>query len=349
MIFESVIQSIIKKLKLEQESLFSVHSEQWKLNSEKWRAIALSTDRIDRDKAREVVRETYALIKRPEPKILFSDSPSRVIETFYQSGLNSLGYKLDREIDIGLIQPLTNSLVRSSHRYLLSSTRKLWNHHSSQFSRQMLREPGLQTVTSIDPGEWLDYVQVFDLCYSSLNCSCDLRLWNIFQGLVKNCAWIYPFENACIICDRPTKLSFDSESELHAEGEPAVELADGYRFYSYHGVTLPEKYGKLHPQQWQAQWLLEEYNAELRRVLIQNIGYSRIAQELQAKQLDTWQEYALLKIDCADVEPLYLLKMTCPSTRFIHALRVPPDVRSAREAIRWVNWGTDPEEFSVQT
>lgn len=54
-------------------------------------------------------------------------------------------------------------------------------------------------------------------------------------------------------------------------------------------------------------------------------------------------------IDCADVEPLYLLKMTCPSTRFIHALRVPPDVRSAREAIRWVNWGTDPEEFSVQT
>lgn len=41
--------------------------------------------------------------------------------------------------------------------------------------------------------------------------------------------------------------------------------------------------------------------------------------------------------------------MTCPSTGFIHVLRVPPDIHSAREAIRWVNWETDPEEFSIQT
>jgi internalin A len=84
-------------------------------------------------------------------------------------------------------------------------------------------------------------------------------------------------------------------------------------------------------------------------LLIERIGYDRICQQLQAVELDSWQEYTLLKIDNADVEPIYLLKMTCPSTGFIHALRVPPDVRSAQEAIRWVNWDIDPEEFSVQT
>ncbi|MBE9093108.1 hypothetical protein [Tychonema sp. LEGE 07203] len=47
--------------------------------------------------------------------------------------------------------------------------------------------------------------------------------------------------------------------------------------------------------------------------------------------------------------PVYLLKMTCPSTGCIHALRVPPDVQLAKEAIRWVNWDMDPEKFSVQT
>lgn len=41
--------------------------------------------------------------------------------------------------------------------------------------------------------------------------------------------------------------------------------------------------------------------------------------------------------------------MTCPSTEFIHILRVPPDTQSAREAICWVNWGIDPEEFQQQT
>lgn len=120
--------------------------------------------------------------------------------------------------------------------------------------------------------------------------------------------------------------------------------------YAYHGVTLPEKYGKLHPNQWQAEWLLEEKNAELRRVLMQGIGYSRICQELQALELDTWQEYSLLQINNdVDIEPIYLLKMTCPSTGFIHALRVPPNVESARDAIAWANWEIAPEEFAVQT
>jgi hypothetical protein len=102
--------------------------------------------------------------------------------------------------------------------------------------------------------------------------------------------------------------------------------------------------------------VLKEYNTEVRRVLIQGIGYDRICQELEVTELDYWQEYTLLSIDCLDglndmgyEDPVYLLKMTCPSTGHIHALRVPPDVRSAVEAIRWVNWDIDPEEFSVQT
>ncbi|MEG5041636.1 hypothetical protein QUB14_22530 [Microcoleus sp. B3-D2] len=167
--------------------------------------------------------------------------------------------------------------------------------------------------------------------------------------LFEHCGFIFPFEKFCAVCDRPRHLRFDSQNRLHAEGEPAIEFADGWNFYYYHGVRLPEKYGKVHPNKWQSQWLLAEENAEVRRVLIQGIGYDRIIQELSAKQIDSWQEYALLQIDNADVEPICLLKMTCPSTGFIHALRVPPNLTSAREAIGWVNWDIDPEEFSVQT
>jgi len=113
---------------------------------------------------------------------------------------------------------------------------------------------------------------------------------------------------------------------------------------------LPAKYSKIRPDKWRSQWILKERNVELRRVLIQGIGYDRIARELSSKTLDSWKEYTLLIIaDNIDVEPIILLKMTCPSTGHIHALRVPPDMRSAREAIRWVNGGIDPEEFSVAT
>ena len=176
------------------------------------------------------------------------------------------------------------------------------------------------------------------------------------QQLFEDCGWILPFEKICLVCDRPLHIRFDSANELHAEGEPAIAFADGYSLYFHHGVKLPEEYGKVHPDRWQAEWLLSEENAELRRLLIQRIGYDRICQELEVRELDSWQEYTLLSIDFDDdfdddgnAKPIYLLKMTCPSTGFIHALRVPPDLESAQEAIRWVNWAIDPEEFSVQT
>lgn len=205
---------------------------------------------------------------------------------------------------------------------------------------------GIQEFLYIPPECLVKYI----VLASVLSYAYNQQMLEALQFIVNNCGWILPFEKICILCDRPTKLSFDNENRLHAEGEPAISFADGYSLYSYHGVTLPEKYGKLHPKEWQAKWLLEETNAELRRVLIQGIGYSRICQDLQAIELDCWQEYTLLKIDSnIDIEAIYLLKMTCPSTGFIHALRVPPDMNCARDAICWVNWGIDPEEFSVQT
>ncbi len=136
------------------------------------------------------------------------------------------------------------------------------------------------------------------------------------------------------IYNRPSKFSLDSENRLDAEGEAAIQFADGYGLYYYRGVALPEKYGKIHPNQWQARWLLSENNAELRRILIQAIGYNRICDELQAIQLDSFREYDLIKIDAdTDLEPIVLLKMICPSTGYTHVLGVPPNILSARVAI----------------
>ncbi len=197
---------------------------------------------------------------------------------------------------------------------------------------------------------WISRAAFVDFCVSVLNLPVNQKKWSLFESLVKQCNWMFPLENICFVCDRPRILSFDNQNRLHAEGCPAIQFADGFSVYAHHGVRLPEAYGKIPPNQWHSEWILSEKNAELRRLLIENIGYDRICQELQATELDNWQEYSLLKIDFhVDVESMYLLKMTCPSTGHIHALRVPPNMKSAKEAITWVNWGISPEEFSVQT
>jgi leucine-rich repeat protein SHOC2 len=95
--------------------------------------------------------------------------------------------------------------------------------------------------------------------------------------------------------------------------------------------------------------LLDEENAEIRKILIEQIGYDRICQELDAIIIDNWREYSLLKIDGVDIEPMMLLKMICPSTEDIHVLRVPPDIETAEAAIMWVNHGIHPDDFAIQT
>jgi len=95
---------------------------------------------------------------------------------------------------------------------------------------------------------------------------------------------------------------------------------------------------------------IQERNAERRRVLIEKIGYDRICQELEAEELDCYREYALLKINTPfGQEPICLLKMICPCTGHIHALRVPPNINSAKDAICWINWGVKPAEFAIET
>ncbi|PSB43180.1 DUF6745 domain-containing protein [Chamaesiphon polymorphus] len=127
-----------------------------------------------------------------------------------------------------------------------------------------------------------------------------------------------------------------------------------------HGVDLPRRYWTKFSE-WKAEWLFDEENAEIRRVLIEQVGYEKICKELNAIEIDTWREYTLMIIDgveveydeendeLIDIEPMVLLKMTCPSTNHIHILRVPPDTTSAEAAITWVNHGIHPDKFAIQT
>lgn len=126
-------------------------------------------------------------------------------------------------------------------------------------------------------------------------------------------------------------------------------LSQLYIVDGFLGWDVRRRYWKK-SSEYKAEWLLDEENAEIRRFIIQSLGYEEICQKLETIELDTWREYTLLKIDTAvDIEPMLLLKMTCPSTRHIHILRVPPDMTSAELVITWVNHCIHPDRFAVQT
>lgn len=361
-----MLQNYSKKINLQQEAMIPFYRQ-------KWQKIALKLGPISRPEVTETIQKIYSYLDRETPEVYFYDSIDGAFQKFVNIPVNRrLNYQLERKIKvelyeelygelksqlgIGLANELASKFCNSTYSKLVLPLHrqmrdKLGNETENKVTKRMGSHLRRSWGNCLQPEGLFEYVSLLDFCAGVLNCQYDRDKWELLQAIVKYCGWIYTFEGICLACDRPIKLSFDSQQRLHAEGEPALLFADGYSLYSYHGVTLPEKYGKLHPHQWRSQWLLEENNVELRRVLMQGIGYGRICQELPTLELDYWQEYTLLRMEplLVDREPIYLLKMTCPSTGSMHVLRVPPTMRSAWEAIRWVNWGTAPEEFSVQS
>ena len=429
------------KLTPEQEELIPFYRN-------KWRRIALSSEPIARDRAKEAIKEAYATMGKAEPEILFFPSPIALAEMMAEQDPQELARRWGAPWPVTLQDRLYNSIQNGLEDKLweqlkdkfadevmllwqlkLSVTDNLrhtmvwgqmlaeWNKEEDENNWQLYQEalrkkfrelPGGDVVLAMGDvfwrqmgesltkqmeetfwnplenvlplGEWQqdrkhEFIEmlrfagvksagkascirdlsinpeIIDFCVNILNCPYDRQAWNSFKTLVRECSSFILYENVCIICDRPTKLLLDGEDNFHAEGQTALEFSDGRRFYYYHGQRLSERYGRVHPEEWQPEWLLSETNDRTKRFFIEQMGYARLCQGLPTVSLDSWREYELLRIEAEDldIEQIFILKMICPSTGKIHAVRVPPEITSAREAISWANWDIDPEEFGVET
>jgi hypothetical protein len=72
-----------------------------------------------------------------------------------------------------------------------------------------------------------------DYCMSVLGFEADSR-WAVLQSLVSNLGSIlFPYEDFCVVCDRPCVLSLDNQQRLHAGTQPAIEFADGFGIYLF--------------------------------------------------------------------------------------------------------------------
>ena len=105
----------------------------------------------------------------------------------------------------------------------------------------------------------------------------------------------------------------------------------------------------FHPEQLTAKEALAEKNAEIRRVMIERMGYLRFAEEAGAKVLDEDEDGGgkrqLLIIDLQEDEPLVGLSCSCPSTGRQYFLRVPPKMQTCHQAAAWMAGYDDPSRY----
>jgi hypothetical protein len=159
-------------------------------------------------------------------------------------------------------------------------------------------------------------------------------------------------------CINLTTLPASLQSVTHLEigDSGVVQRPDGvtYRALYWNGVSVSEQIA------WQPETLtvddaLRESNLEVRRVIIERIGYERFFAEADADLLDIDEdsggERQLLRVNLPDTsrfhmdEAIVCLAVNCPSTQRQYVLRVPPNMRNCHQAAAWIAGFDNPQFY----
>lgn len=107
----------------------------------------------------------------------------------------------------------------------------------------------------------------------------------------------------------------------------------------WRGVRIDERLA-FRPEELRSGEVLSTPNVELRRVMLERIGYERFLEEVNAQVLDRDRdaggERLLVKVELPGDEDFVAVCFSCPSTGRRYSLRVPPHVTTGRAASAWL-------------
>jgi len=162
----------------------------------------------------------------------------------------------------------------------------------------------------------------------------DYSKWDAWEKLSIHSGPRVMHKEFCIISDRPSVLTVDSENRPHGENHAFCQWRDGSKLFSWHGIRVPgwviERPQEITPSKIDA-----EENVEVRRVMIERFGFDRYMLESGAKVLDTMGEYQLISKPDPSEGQMVALKMVCPSTQAVYIHPVDSNCKTVNEALAW--------------
>lgn len=148
------------------------------------------------------------------------------------------------------------------------------------------------------------------------------------------------------IRELPERLRIGSWLELADSGIRSLPASLQQVRLRWRGVPVESRV-VFQPETITASEVLTTNNVELRRVLLERMGLDAFMQQARSETLDrdtdAGGERKLLRVPMIVDEPLVCLAVFCPSTRRQYLLRVPPAMKTCRQAAAWLA-GFDNEE-----
>jgi hypothetical protein len=116
----------------------------------------------------------------------------------------------------------------------------------------------------------------------------------------------------------------------------------------WHGMRITERIA-FAPETITVDEAIGESNVELRRVLIERMGYQTFLERAQAEVIDEDEDPGgqrqLVRMVLPGDEDLVVLSVKDPSTGRSYVLRVPPTMQSCHQAAAWMAGFENPDDY----
>jgi hypothetical protein len=174
----------------------------------------------------------------------------------------------------------------------------------------------------------------------------EARLRRLFEAFVHGCWLLYWADDALYWVAKPTVHREPGTQRLHHDTQPALE-SDIFNLYFWQGMRVPA-FVIRNPHLITIAHIDRETNVEVRRVMIERYrhgedihGAAAFIRDAGGERLDHDERYGTLwRRNIPNDEPIVMIEVVNrtrePDGRFKHYwLRVPPTMRTAREAVAW--------------
>jgi hypothetical protein len=151
-------------------------------------------------------------------------------------------------------------------------------------------------------------------------------------------------QEVALVVRHPNILALDPAGRLHSATGPCLEYPDGWGFYAWHGVRVPQKI-ILAPEQLTFQDWREAPNMEVRRVIQERLGEQFMTQ-VGGMVIDTGPRGTLYEVPLPGnrERTARYVQVQDASTPRQYFLRVPPTIQTAAEAVAW-SFGLSVEDY----
>jgi hypothetical protein len=306
---------------------------------DKWTAIGLSTEPANRADAERAIVLAYAAVKLPAPRIVWCGSP------------------LSQGLTRAIIQKIAADKASVRDSVGASVRDSVWASGYGQHD-----------------ASWLGFYDYFrQVC----GLHDETRLLEGLTLLAQNAGWFLPHEKICWVSERHSFLHRDEQGRLHCETGPALGYPDKFAIWSWHGTRVPQHVIEA-PETITINEIRKQDNAEVRRVMIERMGWEKFCSEAKLKVIHTdtlTAHFPALPVSetvHADMRlvtryrkgsevaellqsdefcdfgnrPLKFVRVTDPSTGEKYTLRVWPENKRAYEAIGQT-FGLTEEEYKA--